>query len=406
MPKTYDAIVVGAGPAGSTAARKLALAGARVLLLDKVKFPRDKPCGGGLTFRADAANDLDLSPVTERETYGLRISINMGRRFDRTSPELLCRMTQRSRLDEYLAKAAAAAGADFRDGTPVQSIEIDGMAARVTAGADVYESRVLIGTDGVNGVTAGALGLTPRSEVAVALEANYPADAALMEHWSRFIALDLGGTPGGYMWVFPKGDHLNVGVGGWKYIGPTLRERLSAFCAYYGFDESRLYGHRGYQLPLRRDDADVVRGPVMVAGDAAGLVDPLSGEGIWAAFVSGRIAAEQAQRYLTGEIASLQPYQAALNAAMHDEILASRRLQAILERLPGFTVLTLKHSDTFWRYITEVIRGDLTYPEVPRKLGPLRWAMNGWADRLIRAHQRDNARHAARARAGTAQPQA
>lgn len=394
MPKSFDAIVIGAGPAGSTAARKLALGGARVLLLDKATFPRDKPCGGGLTFRADDANDLDMAPVTEREIHGVRISINMGRRFDRTSPKLLARMTQRSRLDEYLASQAAAAGAEFRDGVAVRGIEIDGAVARVTAAGDAFETRVLIGTDGVNGLTASALGLAPQSEVAVAFEANYPANDALMEQWTDVIGLDLAGTPGGYAWVFPKGDHLNVGVGGWKYIGPTLRDRLSKFCAYYAFDESRLFGHRGYQLPLRRDGADVVRGPAILAGDAAGLVDPLSGEGIWAAFVSGRIAAEQAQRYLGGETPDLLPYQAALNAAMHDDILASRRLQAILERLPGFSVLMVKHSDRFWRYITEVMRGELLYPDVPRKLGPLKWAMNGWADRLISAHQRENERRA------------
>ncbi len=388
MTNSYDAIVVGAGPAGSTAARKLAIAGGRVLLLDKATFPRDKPCGGGLTFRADEANDIDMAPVTEREIYGVRVSIKMGRRFDRTSEHLLARMTQRSRLDAYLAEQAAAAGADFRDGDAVRSIEIEGATARVRTERDVYETRVLIGTDGVNGMTASAVGLQPQSEVAVAFEANYPATDALMEQWSRFIALDIGGTPGGYAWVFPKGDHLNIGVGGWKYIGPTLRARLSKYCAYYGFDESRMFGHRGYQLPLRRDRADVVRGPAMLAGDAAGLVDPLSGEGIWAAFVSGRIAAEEGQRYLGGETASLSSYQPALEAAMHEEILASRRLQAILQRLPGFSVLMLKYNGRFWRYLTEIIRGELTYPDLPKKLGPLRYPMNGWADREIKLHQR------------------
>ena len=395
MSNTFDVIVVGAGPAGSTTARTVARAGGRVLLLDQAAFPREKPCGGGLTVRADDANDLDMAPVTEREIYGVRISINMGRRFERTSDTLLARMTQRSRLDAFLAGEAACAGADFRDGVTVRTIEIDGATARVRTDRDVYEARVLIGTDGVNGLSAGALGLQPQSEVAVAFEANYPADDALLEDWSRFIALDLAGTPGGYAWIFPKGDHLNVGVGGWKYIGPTLRERLSRYCAFHGFDESRLFGHRGYQLPLRRDGADVVRGPAMLAGDAAGLVDPLSGEGIWAAFVSGRLAAEQATRYLAGDVRDLSGYQRALNATMDDEILASRRLQAILQRLPGFSVLMLKHSDRFWRYMTEIIRGDIAYPDLPRKLGPLRYPMYGWADRLIRGHERDNARHAA-----------
>jgi geranylgeranyl reductase family protein len=388
MPDRFDAIVVGAGPAGSTAARRLAAGGARVLLLDRAKFPRDKPCGGGVTFRADDESDVDLAPVTEREIYGVRVSIKMGRRFDRTSDTLLARMTQRSRLDAYLVEHAVLAGAEFRDGVAASAIEIDGREARVRSSGDVYEARVLIGADGVNGATSTALGLQPRSEVAVAFEANVPADDRLMRYWERFIALDLAGVPGGYGWVFPKDDHLNIGVGGWKSVGPTLRDRLSRLCGYYGFDETSLYGHRGYQLPLRRDDSPVVRGPAMLAGDAACLVDPLSGEGIWAAFVSGRLAAQEALRYLDEAAPDLSGYERALRAVMDDELLSSRRLQAILQRLPSYSVLMLKYNGTFWRYLTEIIRGELTYPQLQRKLGPLRHAMNGWADWEIRRHAR------------------
>jgi geranylgeranyl reductase family protein len=388
MTNRYDAIVVGAGPAGSTAARKLALGGARVLLLDKAPFPRDKPCGGGVTFRADEANDLDLAPVTEREIYGVRVSAAMKRRFDRTSPNILARMTQRSRLDAYLAEQAAAAGADFRDGHGAREIDVSATRAVVRANGDVYEARVLVGADGVNGAASRALGLAPAGEHAVALEANYPLDDALGREWERFIALDLGGIPGGYGWVFPKGDHLNVGVGGWTSVGPTLRARLSEYCRFYGFDESRLFGHRGYRLPLRDDNQPVVRGAAMLAGDAAALVDPLSGEGIWAAFVSGRLAAAEALRYLGEEVGDLRGYQRALDASMRDEILASRRLMAVFQRLPAFSVLMLKYNNLFWRYLTEIIRGDITYPDLPRKLGPIQHLLYRYADAEVARHKR------------------
>jgi geranylgeranyl reductase family protein len=390
----YDAIVVGAGPAGSTAARRLALEGARVLLLDKAPFPRDKPCGGGITFRADDENDIDLSPVTEREIYGARFSADMGRSFVRTSDRLLARMTQRERLDAYLAEQAVRAGADFRDGCPVSEIDARDDGVSVRARGDVFEAPVMVGADGVNGLTARTLGLSPASEHAVAFEANYPADDALMSQWERLIGLDLGGVPGGYCWVFPKGDHLNVGVGGWKSIGPTLRARLSRFCAYYGFDESRLFGHRGYQLPLRAEGQPVVRGRVMLAGDAAALVDPLSGEGIWAAFVSGRLAAAEAMRLLRGQIADLDGYGRALDALMRDEIVASRRLAAFLHLLPAISVVMLKYNDTFWRYLVDVIRGDMTYPEVPKKLGPLQHIVYRIADWQIARHRRELSRGA------------
>lgn len=395
MTTTYDAIVAGAGPAGSTAARKLALAGARVLLLDKARFPREKPCGGGLTFRADDENDLDLSPVTERLIYGVRISVDLGRRFERTSPHLLARMTQRSRLDAFLAEEAVRAGAEFRDGVPVRAVEIEGATARVRANGDVYEAPVLIGADGVNGMTSAALGLQPRSEVAVAFEANYPLDEALASRWERAIALDLGGIPGGYGWIFPKRDHLNVGVGGWKSTGPTLRRRLDALGAFYGLDPARLSSHRGYTLPLRRDDASIAAGPAILAGDAAGLVDPLSGEGIWAAFVSGRIAAQEATRFLSGDVPDLSGYKRALDAVVRDDIATSRRLQAVFQRLPNVSIMMLKYNDGFWRYLTQIIRGEMTYPDLPRKLGPLRHALYRWGDWEVRRHLRASRRHGA-----------
>jgi geranylgeranyl reductase family protein len=389
VTNSYDVIVAGAGPAGTTSARLLARKGARVLMLDKAQFPRDKPCGGGVTFRADDALDLDLSPVTEREVFSVRFSANMKRPFNRTSANLLARMTQRSRLDAYLAEQATSAGVDFRDGVPVREITMTETGAEVRANGDIYISRILIGADGVNGAAATALGLAPAAEHAVALEANYPLDAALSREWDQKIALDLGGVPGGYCWVFPKDDHLNIGVGGWKSVGPTLRDRLQAYTRHLGLDPSRLAGHRGYQLPLRRDGSPVVRGNALLVGDAAALVDPLSGEGIWAAFVSGRLAAEEAHRLLTGDVPDLSGYQRALETEMHDEIIASRRLMAILQRLPAPTVLMLKYNGLFWRYLTQIIRGELTYPELPRKLGPLQHLMYRWADWEVNRHQRD-----------------
>ena len=112
----YDAIVVGAGPAGSTAARTRAREGASVLLLDRARFPRDKPCGGGVTVRAASCQDVDLTPVVERTISGARFSLQLGPAFERRYDEPLTYMTQRSRLDAHIVAAAIGAGAAFRAG--------------------------------------------------------------------------------------------------------------------------------------------------------------------------------------------------------------------------------------------------------------------------------------------------
>jgi geranylgeranyl reductase family protein len=406
---TYDAVVAGAGPAGSTAARLLAEHGASVLLLDKHPFPRDKPCGGGVTLRAAAVQDMDLSPVIERTIYGARFSLRLGESFDRTYAKPLTYMTQRCRLDAHLAEKAAGAGADFHDGESVLLIDADRLdfsraspsarpealegpsgattptspktlppvAVRTSHGT--YTARVLIGADGANGVTARASGLSPQFEEAVALEGNLPFAPDIPEDWREYVGIDLGGLAGGYGWVFPKREHLNLGVGAWKYAGFTLRPKLTELCRRYGFDPSRLENLRGHHLPLRTSRSPIAGGPIALVGDAAGLIDPLSGEGIHMAFASGRLAAENAIRYLAGERTSMAGYERAVDAELQPELDVSRRLQELFHFAPPPYLALMRRSEKFWLFFCHLIRGELTYLDFVRMIGPLRVALDFFA---------------------------
>src|SRR5207245_8576615 len=155
----FDAIVVGAGPAGSTAAYRLATAGARVLLVDKARFPRDKPCGGGLTMRAIRELPISVEPVVEHVVDRMAFRLRYGRSFERGGGKPLILMTQRRRLDHFLAEQAAAAGADFRDGVTVAAVEGDDRGARAVVDGVPIEADVVIGADGANGLTARRQGL-------------------------------------------------------------------------------------------------------------------------------------------------------------------------------------------------------------------------------------------------------
>jgi len=365
----FDAIVVGAGPAGSTAAYRLATAGARVLLVDKARFPRDKPCGGGLTMRAIRELPVSVEPVVEHVVDRMAFRLRYGRSFERGGDKPLILMTQRRRLDHFLAEQAAAAGADFRDGVKVGVVEADGHGARAVVDGVPVEAEVLIGADGANGLTARSLALGGEPTLGVAFEGNVPHDAVDEERYRGLALIELGTVPGGYGWVFPKGDHVNVGVGGWEHVGPTLRARLGDLCERHAIDPDAVESLRGHRLPLRRPGAALARGRALLVGDAAGLVDPISGDGMYEAFVSSRLAAEAALDVLAGRSASLEPYAQKISRRLGPMAAASWDAKIAFDRFPRLT-FALAGAPLVWGVVERILAGELSHPGDAR--GPAR----------------------------------
>lgn len=360
-----DVLVVGAGPAGSSAAIHLARGGARVLLADKARFPRDKPCGGGLTGRALKRIPVDPSPVVERDVDRFELRLRYGARFARSHDEPLIRMTQRRRLDAFLADHAAAAGAELRDGARVELAEVGGTCvARV--GADTVRADVVIGADGANGVVARAAGLGDGIVRGVALEGNVPL-AALPGDLERTAVIELAVLPGGYGWVFPKGDHANLGVGGWGSEGPRLRDHLARLAGEHGLSLDALTDLRGHRLPMRRLGTPAGRGRVLLVGDAAGLVDPLSGDGMYEAFVSARLAADA---ILGG---GLDGYTAALSSVLDHHAAASWAAKRAFDRYPR-TVFAAARAPGVFKVVAGLLCGEVAHPADARGVarGPLK----------------------------------
>jgi geranylgeranyl reductase family protein len=371
-PVSWDAIVVGAGPGGSVTAYRLAQAGASVLLLDKARFPRDKPCGGGLTMRAVRELPFSPEPVVEHDVDRMRFRLAFGSSYERAAREPLILMTQRRRLDAFLAERAATAGATFRDGARVTAVreEAGGFAVDVDGGEE--RCTVLVGSDGANGVTAKQLGLAGSPTYGVALEGNLPYERA-PERYERTAVVELGTVPGGYGWVFPKGDHLNYGVGGWEHQGPALRSHLKRLCDAHGVDDGSLESVRGHRLPLRKPDAPLARGRALLVGDAGGLVDPLSGDGMYEAFLSARLAAEATLDVLEGAAATVDGYDTAVRRALGRMAAASWQAKHAFDRFPRLA-FTLSRPRFVWPVVEGLLRGDLSHPGAAGGLarGPLK----------------------------------
>ncbi len=368
--RLYDVIVVGGGPAGSTAARECAARGLSAIILDKARFPRDKPCGGGVTLRAASLLPFDLSPITERTVHGVRFRI--GRReLVRHTAQPLVHLTQRSRLDAFLLEQAVAAGAELEEGTAVQGIQSSSgrVVARTERGA--VTGRALVAADGVNGVVSRMAGLAGHRWLMVALEGNALPAGSVPVEWQDAIELDIGQVRGGYGWVFPKGDHLNFGVGGELGAGPTLRRDLERLLVAHGLSLDALQGLRGYRLPVRRRGAPVAKGNVLLAGDAAGLVEPFTGEGIYGAIVSGILAAHHLQGYLEGRAKDLSGYQRELRERLGDDLRMAGAARNVFHRAPNFWMWVFDRLPAAWTAVVRILRGEQDFLETRDKLGML-----------------------------------
>jgi geranylgeranyl reductase family protein len=352
--KRYDAIVVGAGPAGSTAAYRLAKAGADVLILDRARFPRDKPCGGGVTGRAARLLPFSIEPVVEHVVTAVDLRLRYGKTLSRGDAEPLVYMTQRKRLDHFLVQHAVEAGADFREGTKVGAVAVSESGVSVEA----FEGKTVIGADGVNGITARALGLGSNRVVGVALEGNLPYAKMDPRLFDGRLALELGVVPGGYGWVFPKGDHANFGVGGWEAEAPRLRDHLRRLCEAHGVAPDDLEELRGYRLPLREPRSTLARGRALLVGDAAGLIDPVSGDGMFEGFLSARYASEAVLDFLAGRADSLDAYGPRLANRLATHLWASWGVKVALDRFPRAT-FGLASTRIVWSAVERLVRGEV-----------------------------------------------
>jgi geranylgeranyl reductase family protein len=365
----YDVSIVGAGPAGLVLAHDLAKKGVKVLLLDKNQLPHRKVCAGGLTFRAASLLPPDISSVFEGEIRGARLSYNKSPQRVRTYPQPIIYTTMRDRLDSLLASRATAAGAVFKDNTQVTGIEINRDNVLVKTESGTFLTPVLVGADGANSAIVRSLGLEKGYEYCLGVNINVEVNPDKLKEWENLIGLDYG-MAGGYSWVFPKNSCLSVGSGGTAKVAKKLRPYVLDFMKAYGLDNTDPAAIQGHLMPVRKPASPLSMGRVLLVGDAAGLIDPLTGEGIYYALRSSYLASGAIIKLLESRSGDLLEYDAAINREFAQEFKIARTLRKLNSLAPRLFFHWLKDNDRFWRAFCRLLRGERTYTDLVNSLSP------------------------------------
>jgi geranylgeranyl reductase family protein len=343
----YDVIVAGAGPAGATAAKVLGEAGVSTLLLDKSAFPRDKPCGGGISARAltrfpyltEALANIPTSWISK-----VHFESPSGFVVDYQSPDRLYMMIRRCEFD-HLLLSLARPKVEVATGL-ARKVRVHPDYVSVGTDSHEYRTRMLIGCDGANSIVARASGLrtgTVQSDYAIDMMEETPKQELSAAERDRMYIYYRIRSHYGYGYVFPKTTHLNVGVG-FKldyYLSNLRGEHYAHHQAFVDDLKSRqlLTGQsnranfRAFPLPISGPLARTYADRVMLAGDAGGFVNALTAEGIYYAMITGELAARAAiDAIRAGNFTSaqLRVYEAVWKREIGDELAHSVRLQKLL----------------------------------------------------------------------------
>lgn len=369
--RTWDLIVVGGGPAGAAAARAAARSGIETLVLEAERFPRPKPCAGGLTAAALREIGEPLPPgVAGRVCHAIRPRFGEHAvTVKREGP--LVEVVRRGLLDAYLLGLARQEGAEVRHGVRITAVEPGPGQVVLRGERGEWRARVVIGADGAQ----SRVGLTvrppfARRDLGVCLVGELPGRPEAHElFFADGLEVRYGHPIRGYGWVFPQPSGLNVGIGSVAARLLSPRRELSLFLAECGLPEPVRV--RGAVLPLGGRSHPVQVERVLLAGDAAAVADPFTGEGIRYALLSGRLAGECAAGalHLNPAQPDLSAYPRLCREAFVADLRFARFFAAVYLSLPSrLNALVFRHPGLFER-LADILAGRGTYRQLVGELG-------------------------------------
>jgi len=361
----FDCIIVGAGPAGGTAAYHLAKRGHSVLVLEKESLPRYKPCGGGVSPIVQEWFDFDFTPAISLKANKIRYTWKMGDPVEVVveTPGPIW-MVMRNVFDHFLVQQAQKQGAQLQEQTEVTGIEFKSDRWQVNTANESFVCRYLIAADGGKGPMARWLGFKQRKRnIGTGLE--YEAPAPYSEE--PVIHFEFGMVNNGYMWNFPKAGGYSIGMGMTQGSRTkNIKGIMAEYSQQFGVDPKacKQYGHPlclwdGYQ-PLHTQNA-------ILAGEAACIVDPFTAEGIRPSIFSGLKAAEAINSVLGGEGDALEKYSQVINEEWGNNMVWAKRLAQTFYKIPevGYKVGVKRPSST--QTMVNLLWGKVSYSEVANR---------------------------------------
>ena len=315
----YDAVIVGSGPAGCAAAYDLCANKRTVLLVDKHEFPREKACAGGLTPKTLRALRYPVKPIIKSVCNNLIVGKGMRQKTLFKSRHPICAMTVRSQFDAFCLEKTIKTGACFLVVKHIDRIDETDAYVDLITDEGTIRTKYLVGADGVNSRVRKLTHEFNEVRKGFAVEAILPLDKKPVPE----MELDFGGIAFGYGWVFPKDDHLNVGLYSSLGFEKLTKQKLIRYVkSRFGCDTVEQV--RGYPIGTGGWNYTPRRNRIILAGDAAGLADPLLGEGIYNAVKSGQMAAAAVDQALPEGI-GIGPVYNDLIAGIKKDLIICRR---------------------------------------------------------------------------------
>lgn len=362
----YDCIVVGAGPAGASTAYHLAKQGRSVLVLEKDRLPRYKPCSGAVSPSVAQYFDFDFAPAIDsqrrRVRYTYQLNDPIEAELNTTEPIWTVR---REVFDQFLVQQAQAQGAEVKDGTPVTGIALRGDQWQVATPQGVLTAAYLVAADGAEGPMAAWLGF-PTLPLRTATVLELPTAAAIAETFP--IGFEFGLVKQGCLWNFPKRQSYSIGAA--RFLGKTemdYQPALARYCQTLGGDLSQAQTYR-HALKLWDGQHPLHTERAVLVGEAAAIVDPLSSEGIRPGMISGVKAAAAIHRALSGDTDALLNYTADMQTSWGADMQWAKRISGLFFRVPGIGYRVGIKRPTATQRLGQILAGEVQYADIANRV--------------------------------------